>query len=127
MSDDELERVDQGEGDQQPQVADTANKAVEGGMAIADMMSALSDDTASVEDRQKKIVEGTQVIGSALAHGVRRKEEKKERERENARNADLERVEDLPSCENCDRTFNRIPSSASTIECADCGATYRVG
>lgn len=121
MADDELDTTDTEQG--QP-VTNRAERAAEGGMAIADMLSALSDDSQPVEERQQAIVEGTQVFGSVLARGVQKREEQKQRERERARNAELEEVEETPSCE-CGADFDRIPDS-DRIRCDECGRVYEV-
>ena len=110
-----------GSGDGLPDV----QQAAEGGIALADMMGALNDETAPVEKRQQSIMQGAQVVGGLFARSVERKAHREEAAKDEARNVDLEQREDVPSCD-CGYQFGSISPQAETVSCPECGAEFHV-
>lgn len=85
---------------------------------------AMMDDDADANMKAKGIeAVGSSVIRfakSALQYGEQKGKMKEER----AKNAQFQKAEDKPRCEECGHVFSEIPLQAERISCPGCGEEY---
>lgn len=105
--------------------------ASEGGSVVEEAGAALTKATADHADAETKAGAVRTLAGAAadlFAGQLKAKEEMKDAGRRNAQKAELDRVEEFPTCEteDCNEVFNDIPPGATEYVCDGCGAVYEV-
>lgn len=116
-------------GDVQPQPAQQTQQAPatqEPQMGAGEGLIAAMDAEAPPEVKKK----GVETIGrsiirigkAAVNYGQRKEEMRNQR----ARNSNVQRVEDKPSCEECDFVFDEISLNDDRVKCPNCGIEYEI-
>lgn len=117
-----LETVD----DQQAAAPAPASTGETAGEAIGKILSVVGDETAPTEQRKDAVKTGTALFGEVLSGMIDQRDRRRERAEERAKNAEIEPVEDKPSCVNCGATFSAMPPGAERVRCPECRQEYRV-
>jgi len=120
-----IERVS-GETDRpSPSIQRSGDELGAAGETMATGLSSALDNDAPLEQRKSGVMQLGSLV-SGIVNGVMEHKERKQRlEEKRAKEAQLEPVEDKPSCE-CGFTFSRLPQNASRISCPHCGREYEV-
>lgn len=123
--DPQIERVSGGSDPKPPSTHRSAGELGAAGETMATGLSSALDDDAPLEQRKSGVKQLGSLV-SGIVNGVMEHKERKQRlEEKRAKEAQLEPVEDKPSCE-CGFTFSRLPQNASRISCPQCGREYEV-
>lgn len=95
------------------------------GDAIAGAIIGLVDDDVPSDTRRDAIVQGASVVGETVAKLKEYHTARQEQREARAQNADLEPVDDYPSCE-CGYTFDEGELADDRVRCPDCSTLWEV-
>lgn len=116
-----LERVEQGGGGQ------PAAPARQAGGAVDDLLTA-TDEEAPTQQRAQATQSIFSQLGGVVSRLLEYEGQKEEAREQVAQQADIQRVDQYPECEDCGFTFTGedINLSSDRVRCPDCGAVYQL-
>lgn len=103
-----------------------ASEPADAGEGIGAGIGSALDDDAPIEQRAEGMKQVASLAGGLFSGLMRHRDQKKKRQQQRAKQADLEPVDDKPHCEECGATFSAIPETATRVQCSQCGTEYRV-
>jgi hypothetical protein len=122
----EVEAIRPTEDQSQQQGELPANQTSTAGEGIGTGIASALDDDAPIQQRAEGVKEVASLAGGLLSGIMQHREQKEQRQKQRAKSANIEKVEDKPQCGECGAVFSKIPETADRIQCPHCGVEYRV-
>lgn len=97
------------------------------GAGIADTLFVLANfDEMPTDVRREAVNQSAGIIGNAVNRWLDLRERSIENKRNRARNAELDPIEELPSCPECGYQFKTDDLTSEEVQCPECNGVYAV-